>query len=55
MPAVTWILCILSPVISEFRYAFPVVVSLPLLAAFTLQTDLLTAEARSTPRKKAKK
>lgn len=40
IPLVTWISCILSPVIAEYRYAFPAVVCLPMLTAFILQDDL---------------
>ena len=39
-----WIICILSPVISEFRYAFPAVTALPLFAAFILQDGFIRTE-----------
>ena len=55
VPFVTWIICIFSPVIAEYRYAFPAVVCLPILAAFTLQDDLTLTGTLGIPRKKAKK
>ena len=42
---ITWVLCIFSPVIAEYRYAFPAVLLLPVLTAFTLQDDLYPAES----------
>lgn len=45
VPFLTWIICILSPSIAEFRYAFPAVLSLPLLASFLLQDDTCLTES----------
>ena len=40
----SWLICIMSPVIAEYRYAFPAVVCLPILAVFILQDDLTLTE-----------
>ena len=55
VPFVTWLICIFSPVIAEYRYAFPAVVTLPILAVFTLQDDLHLTETLGFSRKATNK
>lgn len=52
VPLIIWILCLFSPVIAEYRYAFPAVVTLPILTAFVLQDDIFLTEELSPEKKK---